>query len=65
MSRDRVTTALDLASFLLLAVGIGMALWIVWPPAGPIAAALVLLAASWLIDRRADVTTTEKEGGTS
>lgn len=53
MKPDRITTAFDLAAFLLLAVGVAMALWLLWPPLAALGAAVVLLAASWLIDRRA------------
>ena len=65
MSPDRVTTVLDLAAIVLLAAGIGLALWMVWPPAGLVCAALVLIAASWFIDRRIDSVTAGKEGDDS
>lgn len=52
MNPDHVTTVFDLAGFLLLAVAVGMALWLLWPPAGPAGGAAVLLAASWFIDHR-------------
>lgn len=50
--RPLVTTGLDLAGLLLvvLAVGLAVAAWNV--PAGLASAGGLLLAASWLIDRR-------------
>lgn len=53
MKPQHVTTAFDLIGFVLLAVALGMAFWLLWPPAGPAAAAIALLCASWFIDQRA------------
>lgn len=54
MKPERITTVLDLAAFLLIAVFAAMALWVVWPPLAAAGAAMVLLGASWLIDRRVE-----------
>lgn len=54
MKPDRITTVFDLVAFLLLAVGVGMALWLLWPPLAAVGAAGVLLGASWLIDHRVE-----------
>lgn len=53
MKPEHVTTAFDLIGFVLIAVAAGMGFWLLWPPAGPAAAAGALLCASWFIDRRA------------
>lgn len=51
--RDVITAALELVAIALLALATGMALWVVFPPAGLAAGAVVLLGAAWLIDRSA------------
>lgn len=61
MKPERVTTVLDLVAFVLIAVGVAMALWLLWPPLAPVGGAAVLLAASWLIDRRVDAVESEEE----
>lgn len=63
MKSDHITTAFDLAGFILLAVAVGMALWLLWPPAAPAGGAVVLLGASWFIDHRS--TQADSEGGDS
>lgn len=61
MKPERVTTVLDLVAFVLLAVGAAMALWLLWPPLGPVGGAAVLLGASWLVDRRVEAVESEDE----
>lgn len=63
MKPQHVTTAFDLVGFVLLAVAAGMGFWLLWPPAGPAAAAGALLFASWFIDHRA--TKADAEGDDS
>jgi hypothetical protein len=49
--RELVTTALEVAAIALLALAAGMAGWAVWPPLGVALAAVLLLGASFVVDR--------------
>ena len=49
--RELVSTALEVAAIVLLAVAAGMAGWGLWPPLGVALAAGVLLAASYVLSR--------------
>lgn len=49
--RELVSSALEVAAIVLLAVAVGMAGWTAWPPLGVALAAAVLLAASFLLTR--------------
>lgn len=48
-----VTTVLDVLGLLAVAAGLGLALGLVYPPAGLVAFGLLVLAGSWLADRPA------------
>lgn len=52
MRTEFITTAFELVGLVLLAVAVGMALWLLAPAAGVAGAALVLLAEAALVELR-------------
>lgn len=49
-----VATLFEAVAFVLLAIGLGYAGWLVWQPLGFVAAALVLFVAGFVIELRGE-----------